>query len=103
MVGFSGGNAPMTTEENSTVNYTTTPEFGVATSFPDGSREVWDGFTVTAVNIPGDVNIPHPYVFLNVTFAQVVLNPWFTDHTGPQAGVLWNTTSGGLTFYVSAS
>jgi DNA-binding transcriptional ArsR family regulator len=101
VIGFSGGNAPMATQGNGTVNYTTVPQFGVAVSFPGGNREVWDGFAVTAVNIPGDVNIAHPYVLLNVTFAQVVLNPWFTDHTDPQAGVLWNTTSGHLTFYVS--
>ena len=96
-----GGSVKIAT--NATVNYTEVPQVGVAVSFPSGNREVWHGFTVAAVNIPGDYNIPHPYVLLNVTYAQLVLNPWFTQHTGPQGGVLWNGTSGLLTFYVSVN
>ena len=88
---------------NGKVNYTTFLESGVAVSFPGGDREVWNGYTVTAANSPGSLNIPHSFVQLNVTYTPPVSNPWFTGHTGPQAGVLWNYTSDESTFYVSVS
>jgi hypothetical protein len=90
-------------DTNGKVSGTFSVESGVAISFPGGDREVWNGYNVTAVNVPGSLDIPHPFVQLNVAFTEPVINPWFTEHTGPQAGVLWNYTSGDLTFYVSVN
>ena len=76
------------------------PTPAVLVSFPGGEREVYDGWTLTASNVPASMNIPYEHVLLNETDLSEVANPWFTAHTGAQAGVLWNDSSD-LTFYVS--
>jgi hypothetical protein len=39
----------------------------------------------------------------NVYYSPPSSNPWFTQHIGPQAGVGYQTSSGEITLYVSAS
>jgi len=73
----------------------------VAVSFPGGVGEVYNGYSVAAVNMPADYNLPYEHVLLNVTYHAPAANPWFTQHAHPQAGVLWNSTGDQLTFYVS--
>jgi len=90
----------------STIQYgipssTGAPPTSMLIAFPGGEREVYYGWTVTASNLPSSQNIPYPHVFLNETNLSDVANPWFSEHTGPQAGVLY--MGNGLTFYVSAN
>jgi hypothetical protein len=102
MIEIDGGESSIL-GHNGTMYYGTSLESAVAVSFPGGDREVYNGFAITAVNIPSSYNIPHPFVMLNCTYSPPVVNPWFTEHTAPQAGVLWNYTDNELTFYVSVS
>ena len=70
--------------------------------FQDGSKEVYDKFSIAASYIWGDTALPRPFTMLDVTYHPPVANPWFTQRVTPSAGVFWNYTSGRLTFYVSA-
>jgi hypothetical protein len=71
----------------------------IVVSFPGGQTEVYGRYTLTAVNFPGDQNIPHRYVLLNLTDYLPPVNPWFTVHNAPRAGIFWNVTSHSLIFY----
>ena len=73
----------------------------VVVSFADGAKEFYNGYTIAASNVPASQNIPYEHVLLNVTDNPTEVNPWFTQHTGPRAGVLWNSTSNELQFLVS--
>lgn len=73
----------------------------VVVSFPTGESEVYNGYTITAVNFRATMNIPYEHVLLNVTYHPLAVDPWFTKHTNPQAGVLYSYVSDELTFYVS--
>jgi hypothetical protein len=87
--------------QNGTTLLSGFPPTTLAVSFPSGEREVYGGYTVTAVHASADYNIPHDFTILNVTYHPEVVNPWFTEHAGPEAGIFWNFTSNELTFYVS--
>jgi hypothetical protein len=72
----------------------------IAMRFQDGGVEVFDNLNVSARYSPADYNIRVPHIVLDYSFKSPV-NPWFTHHETPQAGVFWDYTSGTFTFYVS--
>jgi hypothetical protein len=69
------------------------PWFGI--SFSDGTTVVYNSYTAS-VNAGGTQG--------NLTFNNApASNPWFTQHTGPQAGVGYQTDGGEITLYVSVT
>jgi len=78
---------------------------GVSLTFPDGTHAGYNMPTVTAdyYSAYGQA------VVLSYRYPSYSANPWFGQHTGPQAGVYLTTTDTGtgitesLTLYVSAS
>jgi len=64
----------------------------VTLTFHDGSSVVYNKEIVTITAIGA-----------NVTYAKPISNPWFTQHTSPQAGVGYQTNGGEMTLYVSTS
>jgi hypothetical protein len=69
------------------------PWFGI--SFSDGTTVGYNSYTAS-INTRGTQG--------NLTFNNVpASSPWFTQHTGPQAGVGYQTDGGEITLYVSVS
>jgi len=85
---FAGMNSGILTQNGSTFYGNSLLESAVVVSFPRGEREVFHGYTLTAVNFPATQNIPYQHVLLNVTYHPLVVDPWFTKDIRPQAGVL---------------
>lgn len=62
----------------------------ITITFGDGSSVVYNRATVTVTAVSA-----------NETFDKPSSNPWFTQHTAPQAGVAYQTNGGEITLYVS--
>lgn len=69
---------------------TTLPQITI--TFPDGTVAVYNKETVTLTAVGA-----------NITFDTPSSNPWFTQHTSPQAGIGYQTDGGEITLYVSTT
>ena len=80
------------------VRYGTVMTTGIAIRFPDNSREIYNGYNLTASS-PGST------IWLTFTWQPNLANPWFGQHRNPQAGVAWDYSSSqnNLVILVSAS
>ena len=90
-INFPGGNV-------TGVRYGTVMTTGIAIRFQDNSREIYNGYNLTASS-PGST------IWLTFTWQPNLANPWFGQHKNPQAGVAWDylSSQNDLVILVSAS
>ena len=102
---MSVGVIPGSTVTNATAgHYSSSVAFNaMRIRFQDGTKEVYNKFSINASYIFGDLSIPRPHFLLNFAYHPPLVNPWFTQHLNPSAGLFWDYTNNVLRFYVSTS